>query len=372
MSDGGRPAREPLVDLVRAVAITGVVLGHWLVTAAIPVGDGLPSGLRLDSPLRYLPELAPLSWLLQTLGLFFFAGGFGAAVSRARSRRRGERLPAWWAARVSRLLQAILLVLLAWAAVLGVLLPSGLGAGAAGTVVHLVTSPLWFLAVYVVLLACADIALALHRRLGLLAAAVPAGLALLVELATAAGAPAVLGQATVLLVWWTPWQLGVAAAGRGLPGPAAATALLALGVAGGALAVLVFGYPVSAVGGTGEARSNLAPPSPFALALALAQVGAVLLAAPLLRRFARAAGGLVGWVNTRALPIFLLHQSALTAVVLLGAVFGTLPGLHGVPTGGAWVLARLCWLPCFAAVLWLLLSTLGRVLPGRRGPAGQK
>ncbi|WP_142003057.1 acyltransferase [Amycolatopsis cihanbeyliensis] len=354
------------------MAITGVVLGHWLVTAVLPAGEGVLAGLDVDSPLRHLPALAPLSWLLQTLGLFFFAGGFGAAVSRASARRYAGSLRGWWVARVSRLARTVLLVLLAWAIVLGVLLLFGLGADAAGTVVHLVTSPLWFLAVYVVLLAGTDVALALHGWLGWAAAAVPAGLALLVESAVAAGAPGVLGQATVLLVWWVPWQLGVVAAERGIPGPPAATALLAFGVAGGLLAVLVFGYPVSAVGGTGQARSNLAPPSPFALALALAQVGAVLLAAPPLRRAARSARTVVGWVNARALPIFLLHQSALTAVLLAAGAFGTFAGLHEVPSGGAWLLARLCWLPGFAGMLWLLLVTLGRILPARRDAPGQK
>ncbi|PZA20258.1 hypothetical protein, partial [Modestobacter versicolor] len=71
-------SREPGIDALRVVATAGVVLGHWLVTAPTAV-DGV---VRLDSPLRTMPALAPASWLFQTLGLFFLVAGFGAARSQ--------------------------------------------------------------------------------------------------------------------------------------------------------------------------------------------------------------------------------------------------------------------------------------------------
>src|SRR5438270_11581252 len=45
------PDRDRAVDALRAFAILGVVLGHWLVTAL--VADG--GTLRTSSPLHYLP-----------------------------------------------------------------------------------------------------------------------------------------------------------------------------------------------------------------------------------------------------------------------------------------------------------------------------
>ena len=45
------------------------MLGHWLVTGLVLTGDG---GLHEASPLTALPGLAPLTWALQTLGLFFY------------------------------------------------------------------------------------------------------------------------------------------------------------------------------------------------------------------------------------------------------------------------------------------------------------
>jgi hypothetical protein len=70
--------RDPVVDAVRAFAVVGVVCGHWLVTALVADGDGM----SIDSPLRWMPGFSPATWALQTLGLFFFAGGFAATRSR--------------------------------------------------------------------------------------------------------------------------------------------------------------------------------------------------------------------------------------------------------------------------------------------------
>src|SRR5680860_724383 len=62
------PGRDRALDGLRALAILGVVLGHWMVGALVLGADG---ALTVDSPLRTQPGLAPASWLLQMLGLFF-------------------------------------------------------------------------------------------------------------------------------------------------------------------------------------------------------------------------------------------------------------------------------------------------------------
>lgn len=363
-----RTAREPLIDVVRAVAMAGVVVGHWLVTVVAIGPGGALERLEIQSSLRVLPELTPLSWVLQTLGLFFLAGGFAATVSRRRSVDRGERFGPWFLTRCRKLAVAVAVVLAAWAIVLGLLAwLAGLQWPAADVVINLVTSPLWFIAVYLVLLALTPLARALHDRLGVAGVLVPAGLAVVVEVAVAVGAPPAVGYLTLLAVWWSAWQLGVSLAAGRRPGWLAGAGLLVAGVAACVLLVLVAGYPASAVGGT-AARSNLNPPSAFALALAAAQIGAVLLLARPLRAVAVRRGWrtAVAWVNDRALPIFLLHQSALVTVVLVGAAFGALPGLHEPPEGLAWPLARLAWYPVFAAVLVVLLLGLQQLLALRR------
>ncbi|MBP2338964.1 hypothetical protein JOF41_005142 [Saccharothrix coeruleofusca] len=304
--------RDPFIDAVRAIAVVGVVLGHWLVTAPVLTGGGI----AVDSPLRWMPGLAPVSWLFQTLGLFFFTGGFAAA-------RAGRFAP-------RRLVRPVALLLGAWAVVLLGLSARGLPQQTVLTVATLVVSPLWFLGVYVVLRVCTP----LFERLGWWGVPLPVALVALD-----------VGWLNVAAVWWAPWQLGVVAARHGYR-RAWGAVLLVLGAVAFAL-LLSAGYPVSAVGVPGAAESNLFPPSPAALALALAQIGLVVLVRP---------GFRARWVNDRALPIFLLHQSALLVVVLAGAAVGPLPGLHTPPDDPLWVLQRLAWLPVLGGVALALVG----------------
>lgn len=306
--------RDPVIDATRAIAIVGVVLGHWLVTAVVLTGDGLV----VDSPLRWMPELAPVSWVFQTLGLFFFVGGFGAARSAVP----------WWL-RARKLVLPVVVLVGVWAAVLFGLSLRGLPQQTVSTVGYLVVTPLWFLAVYVVLLAFTP----LVSRLGWWGVGFAVGLVVLD-----------VGWVNVVAVWWAPWQIGVLVAQRGQR-RSWGVALFVVGA--GAFALLLgAGYPVSAVGVPGAAESNLSPPSALALALALAQVGLVLVLRPSFRAPA---------VNARALPIFLVHQSALLVVTLVGSVFGSLRGLHTPPSEALWVLERGTWLPVFGCVCLVLL-----------------
>lgn len=84
--------RDRGLDGLRALAVLGVVLGHWLVTALVTGGGTV----RVASPLRELPQLAPLSWLFQTLAVFFLVGGWVAARGRGwRPDWPGCRGSAW-------------------------------------------------------------------------------------------------------------------------------------------------------------------------------------------------------------------------------------------------------------------------------------
>ncbi|WP_305786504.1 acyltransferase family protein [Symbioplanes lichenis] len=77
----GTNGRDRGVDTARAMAMAGVVVGHWLVTGLVMRADGL----HTTSPLATFPQAAPVSWFLQTLGLFFFAGGFAATRAGCRN-----------------------------------------------------------------------------------------------------------------------------------------------------------------------------------------------------------------------------------------------------------------------------------------------
>ena len=65
--DAATPAhRDRTVDALRALAIAGVILGHWLVTALVLTPGRTGHSLHDQSPLATMPYLTPLSWLFQT------------------------------------------------------------------------------------------------------------------------------------------------------------------------------------------------------------------------------------------------------------------------------------------------------------------
>jgi hypothetical protein len=143
-------------------------------------------------------------------------------------------------------------------------------------------------------------------------------------------------------------------------------------VLGMAFLLGVAGYPASAVGVPGDARSNLDPPSLVALAVAAAQIGVLLVVrARLSGAPGREAGGRGGtgmWpavevLNRAALPIYLQHQSVLILVTAAAALIRpAAPGLLTAPDGPVWAAQRLAWLPVFAAVL----AAVVRFRPARK------
>jgi peptidoglycan/LPS O-acetylase OafA/YrhL len=346
--------RDRVVDGLRAFAMLGVVLGHWLVSGLALDQAG---ALRQASPLRVVPGLAGVSWLLETLGLFFFVAGYAAARSFTPARST-----AWLARRLARLLPPVLVFLAGWVPVLGLLAVAGLPWRTRWTVGKLAISPLWFLAVLVGLTLATPAALAAVRRFGAWSALGPLAVVATVDVLRYAAwpaAPAALGWLNVPAGWLVPYLLGAALARGGLRSRWAGPALLGIGLAGALALVLAAGYPVSMVGVPGQGRSNLDPPSLAVVAVAVAQVGAArCLWGPLTRLLRRPvlwAG--VALVNLTLFTVFLWHQSALLLVVgVTGALTGPLPGLVDRPTGAGWIADRLLWLPVFAAVLAALCA----------------
>ncbi|MEH0932693.1 acyltransferase family protein [Micromonospora sp. CPCC 205558] len=363
-------SRDRTVDALRAYAIGGVVLGHWLVTGLVLTGDG---GLHQASPLTALPGLAPVTWVLQTLGLFFFTAGFSSTRSLARHQGGSG---GWLARRLRRLLLPTVALLGVGAAVLLAATVAGTPDDTLAVALRLAVSPLWFLLPLVFLVAVTGPLRCAVRRWGVARCVAPAvAVVAAVDLALRLlPAGTHLPPVTVLVAWSVPYLLGVAHADGRLVGRRAAGAL-AGGGAAVLTALLAVGYPVSAVGVPGAGVSNLNPPSLLAVALAVSQVGLGLLAAPMLTRLLDRPlpGRAVTGMNRQAVRIYLCHQPVLVAVTALTARSGlALPGLHTLPDGVGWVLARCCWLPLLAAVL----VTVVRVGPpagglrGRRQPGG--
>ena len=352
--DAATPAhRDRTVDALRALAIAGVILGHWLVTALVLTPGQTGHGLQDQSPLATMPYLTPLSWLFQTLAIFFLVGGYAAARSY-----RGGYL-SWLRQRLVRLSRPVALLAAVWVPLAAGLYLGGVSGSALHTVLTLVLDPLWFLGVFVVLTALTPLAVALVRRLGILAAAIP-----LVVVAAAdavrfdLGGPSWAGWINVVAGWLVPYLLGIAWARGAFPGRRGPALMLAGGTAATAALVLWAGYPASMVGVNGAAISNLNPPTLAVVTFGIAQAGlALLLREPLARWMRRPlAWAAVATANLSAMTLFLWHQTAFLAVTAAGLAVGRLPGLHTAPVTGAWVAERLAWLPVFAvalAALWL-------------------
>ncbi|SCG44773.1 acyltransferase family protein [Micromonospora coxensis] len=210
--------RERYVDLLRAVAIAMVVIGHWAVTVIGEDATGRPTG---RSALPELPWAYPLTWAAQVMPVFFLVGGFANAASLTARRARGGDAAGWLLDRAARLLRpttALLLVLTGGAAVASL---AGADATLVRTVVWFATIPLWFLAAYLLVVPLTPAMYALHRRFGLL---VPVALAVLV----AAGdvgrtlGPAELAVPNYLFGWLAVHQLGFAWHDARTPPPAPA------------------------------------------------------------------------------------------------------------------------------------------------------
>ena len=360
-------ARERYVDLLRALAITMVVLGHWGITVIGYDRAGRPTG---HSALGDLPWMWPLTWAAQVMPVFFLVGGFANAASLTTHRARGGDATGWLIDRSSRLVRptTALLVVLALGAAVASLRHAD--PTEVRTVVWFATIPLWFLVAYLSVVPLTPPMYALHRRFGLAVPLVLVGVVALGDLARLLG-PTGPANANYLFGWLAVHQLGFAwydtrtpevPARRRLPtSRRAGTALLAAGLVALVLLTLVGPYPVAMLNVPGERLDNLAPPSLALLAVATAQVGLILLLRDPAERWLRRSGPwqVVIAVNTVVLTVFLWH---LTAAVLL---VGLLDALGVLPTprvgSGAWWAWRVPWLLALAVMLTALVAVFGPI-----------
>ncbi|MDF0531889.1 acyltransferase family protein [Tsukamurella sp. 8F] len=276
----GTPAgRDRAVDVARLASLLVVMLGHCALLLATVDGDGV----HIANLLGALPGVDAITWVLQVMPLFFLAGGAAGAYGYTT----GNAWGAWLMRRGQRLLRPVFWYLLLWAAALcGIRLV--LGPESAAAVGQECVALLWFLGVYVVVLAFVP---ALCRmRSARCAAAVVA--ALLVLTAAFDGlrisqASAAAGMPNLLIVWLIPAAIGVAYARRLITVRVAACGAVTALTAQVALAI-VGPYDLSLVVTGAEHVSNVSPPTLLlALHCVWMSLGFVMIAGPLRRLAAR-------------------------------------------------------------------------------------
>ncbi|MEV0369254.1 acyltransferase [Streptomyces sp. NPDC050636] len=371
--------RDRGIDGLRALALVAVAIGHWLVGGFVRDAD---SALHNASPLSSFGLLAPLTWVLQMLGIFFLVGGCASVLSFRRAAERGESTGVWVRGRLARLLRPAVGVTAVWALLAPLLYATGVPVSTVRTAATLVIQPLWFVCVYAVVTVLTPYCMAADRRLGGWAAAPLAAVVAVVDFLryspVADSIPSWVGLLSLFPGWMFAYQLGVSWGEKRL-GRRGAWLLLVGGAALFAVLLLVFHYPASMVGVPGQDRTNSHPPSLLVIALAAAQSGAAIL---LRDRIAALLQRPTLWVPISAVNLFAMtilcwHQTAMVAAALPASFLGTVPGLTTSPDFAGWMLTRLPWLPLFAGILILIARATRRfetpwtgVTRGRRILAG--
>ncbi|MEV0008486.1 acyltransferase [Streptomyces sp. NPDC047973] len=345
--------RDRAVDGLRALALLAVPTGHWLLGGFTLDGEG---ALHNASPLSTFAVFSPVSWVLQMLGVFFLVGGYASVLSY---RRRPSTTRAWLHGRMVRLGRPVLGVTAVWALMIPVLFAAGVPEATLRTGAKLVIQPLWFVGVYAVVTALTPWCVRVAGRLGGWAAAPLLGSVALVDFLRygpyADAVPSWLSVLNILPGWLFAYQLGVSW-GLGRLSRRGAGLLLVGGTALFAVLLLVFHYPASMVGVPGETRTNSHPPSLLVLALASAQSGAAVLLHGRIGRTLRrpALWAPVVVINLSAMTILCWHQTAMLTAAVPASFAGAVPGLTTSPDSVSWILARIAWMPLFAALLVLI------------------
>ncbi len=300
--------REPYVDWLRAGSLIVVVLWHW----AFTILRWTPTGPQPTNPLGFFSGLWIFTWLLQVMPVFFYVGGYVHLVSWERARARGDHLGRYVWGHIRQLVLPATVLMAVWAAA-GVVLGAVFDWAWIGNAVMLVISPLWFLGVYVALLALLPVSLWLHRRFDFLALVWLGGLAMLVDVLRFRFGLDRIGWINMALVWGLAHQAGfyyrrVVEAPRRVD-----FSLLSAGLF--TLMGLVFSglYPGSMVGVPGDRWSNMAPPTFVIVALLVFQIGLAECTRPVVERLLqrRRWRWFSELVTRFALPLFLFHTTGM-------------------------------------------------------------
>lgn len=365
-------SRNTVIDLVRLTAVGMVVFLHWLSPVITVTNGKVSAGIAFSGPVTWV-----VTWFLQVMPLVFIAGGFVNTSGVDATARKSQSALVFLARRARRLVVPTLPLV----GVCAALATAGslLGLPAIALVGDQAANPLWFLAVYLVVVALAPLMVRLHDRFGL---AVPAVLTLAVaavdtyRFATIglSGQAGLLGDVSLVLVWVTVHQLGIVLARGGFARFGRRGLLGVAGVAAaGIVALIVFGpYPPAPIGLPDVPVSNLAPPTLLMVLLGLAQVALLALAAPWLER--RLAGARTREVllrgNSGLMTVYLWHIPA--ALLVAGAcllapeLLLPAPGLGWWTSRPMWLLV--CGLVLLALVKWLRHFETGERETRRSGP----
>jgi len=350
-------SRDRAVDVARLAALVVVMFGHCALLLATIDGGGL----RIGNLLGELPAIAPITWVVQVMPLFFLAGGAAGAYGW----HSGKPWGTWLFTRAQRLCRPVFWYLAVWSVGL-VAARMTLGAESAEGLGRECVALLWFLGVYLVVLAFVPALTRLHtgRGVAVVLAALLGAAAAVDAIRIAAGTPTA-GMANFLIVWLIPVVIGVAYA-RQLIGPRVAVAVAAVALMAQVVLAMVGPYEVSLVVTGTERMSNVSPPT-LLLALHCTWMSFAFVAvAGAIRRWAARprVWRVVAVGNGGAMTLYLWHIPAIAvATFALNAV-----GLDAYDVHAQWFWANLALRAVVFAIVMAVAFRLLSPLEHRRLP----
>jgi fucose 4-O-acetylase-like acetyltransferase len=328
--------RDRYVDFLRAFSILVVVIGHYFIAVAFHQGGRV----YVENAVGRTSLLWLLTWALQVMPLFFFVGGFSNLVSWKGGYAGFLR------GRLRRLLTPFSVFAAVWLVIEVALHLFDVGAGGGiFRLSRLPFGPLWFLGVYLAVVAVAPLMIRLHRLAPLLSVVTLFNLILVVDTLRFAMHMRNVGWLNLAFVWLFAHQLGFFYGDGHFDRWHASNfvALSSVGLTGMALLTNIGVYPRSMVGVDHEAISNMSPPTACIAFLTLWLVGLAMLLRPRLTRWlqGRRAWSLVIGANAVIMTTFLWHLSALLVTILVLERLGLPPQPD---TNAVWWLTRPLWI----------------------------
>ncbi|WP_156755713.1 phospholipase A2 [Actinokineospora pegani] len=300
--------RAAYLGMARLVSLVGIVLAE----------SALAFGPLVGVPVS---DLWPLTWVLQLVPLFFFAGGNSNLLAWRAVRAGGAGYGEYLARRVSWLIRPVLALVTAWLVVplsLDLLDAPDAAVGAFG---RLVAQPLWLLGLYLLVVGLAPAALWLHERAPL---STPAALALGVAGLAVFGSGTVVAYLGGILLALFFGQLSfLYADGTLWRAPRRALAAVAVGALLALVALTTVGGHSPGLIAEPAETASFVPSAAAVLLLGLAQVALVVAPGP--AAVAAVARGMAArWVRfARSAPmtVYLVYLCALLLVAgVVGAV----------------------------------------------------
>lgn len=386
--------RDRYVDFLRAASIVTVVLGHWLI--GIIHWDG--GVIRTTSAIGVTPALWFGTWLMMIMPIFFFVGGFSNLVTYDSFQKKGRSTLEFVRTRIDRLVRPSLVFLAVWAVIQAVLHTAGIGTmtgwyvgefsllrGMNPPPATVPFGPLWFLAVYLIVVTISPLTIRLHKRYGLAVPVVMGIGAIVTDVAGFGLGLSGVRFANVAFVLLLPHQLGHFYADGSMAGWPRKVFWGMAGAGLGALALLtnpwvfewlaggarfrwfpeIGHYPRSLMGTDVEPISNAYPPTVCYLAVGIWQIGLVMLVRQRLSRWLEREWPwkLTILGNTVIMTLFLWHMTAfLLAILVLWPIGFGRQGTASV----AWWLERPLWELVPGVFLVGLIALVGRFERGRR------